>query len=656
MGNKLEFYFRHLSNWITKGNLVNRVNLSSLGIRALYNQIITKSYIKKVYCISKFPIDYYEPLMLNVNKKISELGLDAKVYLNTYSKPVTYDINNDVFKRKRGIAEDNYYEYEKLYNSLSQTDKDAGLVIRDSYKKIKVNKNKLDKLKEMKDSYSYVVDLYKAGGKLTETYVFIEIMASTKEGMSKCEKAIESYLSSNGFIFKSLSSNASNFMVNFAPAGYLRPNNKEFSPVLLSDENLSYLQSFITCGFIGNGNGQLLGLDVKSKQPLILDFFGSGSAQVNLIEAPSGYGKTILAFMSMISMMASGVHVSYLDVKGNEGRKLIDLGLPGVRIDFRSTSKTYVNTLRLDDLEITNMTDAKEFIDMSTEATVNILKIIYSPKDKVDESNCEHIARLAVAKLFSENGVKFTNLNSLCYTANFKYEDLIPKISAILESKANKQYAEVINSLITKCTTKFIVEDVFKGEEITLSKIIDSPLVIYELGRNQGAQEEDINDMIKSTMITYLDSKKISLRKKNKQFSASYYEEVQSKDEFKNLLKYICGVVTRARASNVTVFLLCNSINLMNSDDMRQITSNITTSIIGAFTNEDDYSVLEKIGAKSLRPKIEHISKDENKNKHWFAVKYNTGKEQGETLLKCEFPKSIMEKLKTREEKKYGKD
>ena len=27
-----------------------------------------------------------------------------------------------------------------------------------------------------------------------------------------------------------------------------------------------------------------------------------------------------------------------------------------------------------------------------------------------------------------------------------------------------------------------------------------------------------------------------------------------------------------------------------------------------------------------------------------------------ETLLKCEFPESIMEKLKTREEKKYGKD
>ena len=49
MGNKLEFYFRHLSNWITKGNLVNRVNLSSLGIRALYNQInhLQTEHLKK---------------------------------------------------------------------------------------------------------------------------------------------------------------------------------------------------------------------------------------------------------------------------------------------------------------------------------------------------------------------------------------------------------------------------------------------------------------------------------------------------------------------------------------------------------------------------------------------------------------------------------
>ena len=82
------FYCNHFANWISGGTLVNRGNLSSLGIRPLFSQIVTKQYVKKVICIYQFPVNYFESLGDVIKDKVSSVDKSGKVISNSSSRPV----------------------------------------------------------------------------------------------------------------------------------------------------------------------------------------------------------------------------------------------------------------------------------------------------------------------------------------------------------------------------------------------------------------------------------------------------------------------------------------------------------------------------------------------------------------------------------------
>lgn len=650
----LEFYARHIANWLTNGELVNRRNLSSLGIKALFSQIVTKTHIKRVICIYRFPVDYKSPLINEINSKIALEGASCEAFLNTYSIPTTIDVNKDeVFRRKMAKSEELYYGYKEIFESLSDTEKSIGRTERVGGVKVKISSQQLKKYKDSLDSYQYVVDRIQDNGVFFNTYTFLEIVARNKKELDRCMKEVHSYLNNEGFLFTELSANSSNFLSNFAPAAYMQDSiNKEFTDILLSDENMSYVQSFISHGFIGDGKGTLLGLDKNANLPFILNFFESGARQITLIYAPSGHGKTYEAFLIILSMLANNVHCSYLDVKGDEGEKLLPYEPNAVILDFSNDSNTYVNVLRLDDLEPKSVKEAREFYNMSLKTMVNLLKIIYQPINKKDESDVEHIASIATTKLFKSLDVNPLRPASLKNTKDIKYEDIIPMIAEIKNSQANKQYETVIDSLRTKCTSKFIVQDTFKGREISLKDIINSPLVIYTLNKNKDSSDS-LDDVIRTFMISYLDMKKISIRKSMHEYTSVFYEEIQRKEEFRDLMKHICAVVTGSRSSNVSVFLLCNTLSILDGDDMKPITNNLSTYIMGPIRteNEDYFDVLNNIGCGNLRSLLEIISKDENSHKHLFACKFDTGKHRGMTVVQCNLPKEISDSFATREVK-----
>lgn len=655
-GNIIEFYARHLANWLTRGELVDRGNLSSLGIKALFSQIITKAYVKRVICISKFPVNFKAPLINEINSIIGLEGTSVKAYLNTYSLPVSVNTKDDVFKRKMAKTEEDFNRYTQLFEELSDTDRSLGKTVKvGGGMKFRIRSEDLDRLRSSKESYDYVVNQVKLGSKFFNTFTFLEIMAKDTKELDRCMREVNSYLDNQGFIFTELSSNSSNFLSNYAPGSYLHEySNKEFTDILASDENLSYLQSFISHGFIGNGIGQLIGMDMNSKKPLILNTFESGTKQVNLLYAPSGHGKTTEAFQLIMSNVSADVHCSYLDVKGDEGIKLLPYIPDLINIDFTDTSDAYINCLRLDDLEVTNVTEAREFYNMSVKTTVNLMRIIYQPETPRESADCDSICQVAVNKLFKSRDINYLRPASFKNSANLKYEDLIPMIAEINNSKSYSQFKDLIDGLRIKCTNKFVIEDTFKGREISLTDIIEAPLVVYCLNKNKD-QSESVDNVIRSFMISYLDMKKISIRKSKGLFTAVFYEELQRKEEFKDLIKHICAMVTGARSSNVTVYLLCNTLAVLNGEDMAPIISNLSTCIIGPIVkeNQDDYMVLDKIGCKSLRGYVELISNDENLNKNLFAIKFNTGKITGMTVFKCVMPQSVIDSLATRGVKVY---
>lgn len=646
----IDFYSTLVANWFSNGELINRLKLSSLDIKPLYDRIVTKKYIKKVICITKIPIDYDSSLTEILNEIVFTIDPKCKMYTNSYSVPLNgyIEINSDNFKRGMSQAEDKYKKYSSLFEDLSETELATGKKVSLGLgKRLFISNRTLLKYKEDFESYQYIHHVLSNGGRFSNTFMFIELIAPDNNSLKQIRMGVLEYLLNEEFGIKELRANSSNYMSNYAPATFLHEfSNKEFIDILLSEENLSYITPYRTHGFIGDGIGILFGMEMGSKTPFILNLNGSGDRQINLIAAPSGWGKTLMAFMSAISAIACGLHVSAIDVKGDEWEKLFNI-IRGLKIDISESSRAFVNTLRLDDINVTTSSQAKEFYTMAITSTSNLIKIIVEPKED-ERRDCESIAKNITKKLFSINNVDPSKPKTLINTRNLEYEDLIPLLSDLEASPSYKDSIPLINKMRRLLTEKFKISDTFKGREITLVDIVDSPLVVYSLNRNKD-QIQTIDDSIRTSMISYLDAKKISIRKQQGLGTVVYYEEMQRKEEFKSLITFICGVVTGARSSNVSVFLLCNSIATMRDEDMRPITSNLSTCFIGKVENDEDYEVIESIGCKGLIPKIRMISDKENPLKNYFAVDYNTGVDFGKAVVKCILPKDIENNLHTRD-------
>lgn len=651
MGALYELYCNHFSNWLSGGELINRGKLSSLGIRPLFNQIVTKNSIKKVINIKDFPVDYGEKSFVNIlNKLIFKVSKDCKIYVNTYSIPETLNIGSKVFKSHMAKAEEDYMNYKKIYDSLlTKSEQEIGKEFNlGGGRKLKISEEKLKKLREQYESYLYTVETLKDNNKLSRSYVFIEVIAPDIKTMNVVFPKILEYLDAEEFDYRLVTSNTAKYMCNFSPAGFVKGNDtKDFYETMMSNENLSYLSPYKTHGFIGDGTGCLCGVDIGSKTPLILNFFASGSRQVTLIAAPAGHGKTIQAMEIVLGLLRLGVHCSVLDVKGDEWNRLAPF-TKYTEIDISESSNSYVNVFRLDDLGEIDREDADYFYTSSLRAFQMLIEIKMHSKDPKELRDMEYISRAAFEALMHSAGVDRRIPKTFEYTADLEYDDIIPILESLKRSVSMKPMLNTLEEVKNVCVDMFRTSNMFKGREIKLKDVLDSPLVIYSLNKNADSGSS-VEDSLRTAMIAFLDKKKVRQRKKMKMFTALWYEEMQRKDEFKSLIRFICGNVTGARSSNVSIFLLCNSISAMMGEDMRDITSNLNNFFVGPLVSDKDIENLAELGCESLIPKVEKLINNENIPKNSFAIKFDTGKYSGETICKACLPKKLLDIINTRE-------
>lgn len=650
MASKLnDFYCNYIVNWLSGGALVNKSSMSSLGIRPLYDRIITKSSVKKIICVAGFPLDFDKSFSSTLSRRVSETYQGCKVNISMQCFNSNLNTRSTDFKRNMADAERRYNQYKRTFDSLSESDKAVGKKIYGAGGgSATITKQQLDALKDSFDSYKYCNEVINNQGSLYSTYLFVEMVTPDNKTMVKVRELVCRILDSYGCSYYEIHSNSSKYMESIAPTGYMKSSNqiKEFYPTLMSHENLAMLMPYKSHGFIGDGTGTLMGLDRGSRSPFILNFFKTGDRQINIFLCPSGKGKTINSFMIALSMLDAGFHCSVVDVKGDEWIRLAPF-TKYLNIDISSSNGVYVNTIRIDDVEV-DLESSISFFESAVSSTTNLVKIIVGyPEGSEKERNAEFIIRNGINKLYSKNNVRKENPNTFKFTKDLKYMDLIAVIQEIGLTPAFRQYSDIVNDIINRCTSVFEGTSIFKGKEITVMDIVDTPLVIYSLNKNENSGD-GLSDAIRTFMVTYLDMKKIYLRKKKKEGTVCFYEELQRKAEFRSLIKFISGVVTGARSSNVTVFLLCNNPSTLMDKDVQAITSNISTYIVGPL-NKNDMEVLEYLGLDDLIPKVTLLNKYPGKYKHCFVCKFDTGDISDTCIYSALIPPSILEQLKTRD-------
>ena len=497
---KWDLYTSLLSNYISNGELINRDSLSSLGIKPLYGRIATKTNIKRVFCITQFPIDFDLCLEAVLNAKAKEVDPLAKVYTNSYSVPTTLNVNTKIFKDNMAAAEAAYEQYSSMFDDLSKTEKATGRKVSlGGGVHFFITKAQLKKIKGNHLSHQYIHEAVSEGCGLSNTFFFVEVICTKNSSLKRVSKEITRFLDEREFSYFPLTSNVSYYLSNFSPASYLKEfTNKEFVDLLMTDENLTHTIPTKTHGFIGNGSGTKIAFDVRAQAPFILNFFEGGGRQVVLMSGGSGTGKTVLSQMACASLMFDGVHCLIIDVKGDEWPKMEQICEGVLVVDISEQSTSFVNTLRLDDIEIESVEDGLAFYNMAKTATVELFKLLIQPKSD-NESMVSSMLNLCVEKIFTNNNVNPNLPSTYKYTKVLKYDMILDNLEALKQSPTYSKYIDLIDDMKIKLESQLRHSNLFRGKEIVLSDIIKSKCVVATLNKNDN-QIQTIEDSIRSLM------------------------------------------------------------------------------------------------------------------------------------------------------------
>lgn len=648
----IDLYSDYFANWLSGGNLINQEKISLLGIKPLYDRFVTHRMISKAWYIYSFPVHNNLNITEVIRKEMFKLCPTVKTIVHTYNVPLRMNVNNDVFKRQFHRAEDDYAKYNAVFSQLSQSEQATGHAgyTQDGHK-FYITKHQLDRIKDNYDSYNYIYKTATSGGTFVHTYYFIQASAPTKRDMKIYKKELMSLLGSLNVGYKEVVGRIGTYLSNFGPATYIRDDVRRFIPMLMSNENLTEQMPYKTKGLVG-GKGLLLGLDAETKLPLMVDFFNSGAAQVIMMLAKSGAGKTFSAFQIALSLIALDIHVSAIDIKGREWRKLLKF-VDGIEINMDDENPRFVNTMRLDDFGCTRE-NSEYYFRMAVRATVNLLSIMVNLKENEGNvTDLETILEQAVLKYFSQNNVDSKNPKTFVNTRRMKYADIIDIVADLATTKSYSAEQRALCAVIrSRCSTFFVTEGRYSKafmNEITVAEVLRKPLVIYSFNKNADVML-DTMDTLRVFMVQYLDTKKQSIRKEQKLHTAAFYEELQRSNQFGKLVETISHSVTGSRSNNVMIFLLLNAVSVFNNNELNAIKSNITTKIVGKLEDGDIDLLVKEYGCKPIQKQLEKINdKSTNRWQNCFAILYDTGVDVDKAIYRTVVPQYMLEQFKTRD-------
>lgn len=649
----IDVYAEAIANWVSGGNLVNRDKISLLGIRPLYDRFLTNGYITKVWCINALPVYYNKGISLAIRREMFELMPSVKTVIHTVDLPVNINVMGDVFRRQMARAAESYNRYRDVFEAMREDEQLTGSVQVDANgNKIRINAQILNSIKQTYDSYKYVYQQVSNGQTFYNTYYFIQASAKTKREIRLYAKHLKVLLEGQGIIYTEVKGTMSQYLNNYCPNTFIQEPTKRYLPMLFSQENIVSTMSYKTKGLVGD-KGILLGNDVQTSLPFWLDFTGSGAAQVCLLLAKSGNGKTYIAFLAALGFAGINIHWSAIDIKGNEWYEHLHELMNIVKISMDDVNGRFVNFLRLDDMKCTSE-DCVECYDSAVRDTIILFTLMtnLSPSEG-NPADLTSILETAVNKVFASKDVVKTNPATFIRTKNLKYEDVLDIISELMLSNSySEEKCKICGIIRDRCSVYLSSEGRYSNafkHEITVTEILNTPGVVYAFNKNAGVTLDTL-DSIRVHMAQGLDGRKTLYRKRKHQYTAAFYEELQRCEQLETLVQAMSARVTGSRSDNVIIFLLLNAISAFDSKQFAAIKSNITTMLVGKVQHDDIDILVNTYGCAPIKDYITAISEDANeKYRNNFAVYYDIGYKVDKTIIKATLPQRIEKLFETRD-------
>ena len=674
---KLQMYAYYFRHFITRGKYIGKNIISVDGLIPRYGVIQTRNYSKKIILLQRFvPLNYGDPVARIVRAETIQRFPGVRVIVNIHGTPKKINIKDMVYLNRYNRAEELYHAYRQEFSTMSGSEKVSGRQYRlENGSKFVVSKSEYLKARDTYYSYQYVTDCKNQGIQLFEVTYAIELLIPVQYKIDDVvEFVLDILTNKEGINVKLIESQSSEYLSEMGASAY-KKNKYKFPSMLFSSQHLAINSSYLSPGLTGNGD-VLVGLDQKSQSPFVHNFFNSGGAKVVLVTGTTGSGKTEICFNLCLGFTGQDIHCSALDFKGNEWIKLGALGVPYKVFHIGAKTGTYVNFLRLDDQVTPNTPDAEFKIlkESAITATTKLLTVMTNLQENEGNlADVEHIIRDSVCKLYAQTESQFSDrMDFVQATSKLTYKHVIDiiheKCVAAVSNKEDtanydEEYARICRLCVVRCNP--YVENytgngaIFK-HELTVKEILDTPLIIYSLDKNQDGHAS-VEDTVGLFMIQYLDMKKQYLRRLQGKFTAAFYEEVQRCGNIKSITDFMSANVTGSRSNNLAIFLLMNALSTFESQDFAAIKSNITMHITGKMLSQDVHKLINEYDCMDIREDLYKINPDADPNNkerddsfiyrdygYCFVVKYRKNETMYDsTIVKVEFPPEIMEQLKT---------
>ncbi len=647
-------YSEYFANWISGGSLISQDKISALGLRPLFDRFITHDWVTKIWCVRALPVKYDKNLSDLVRQEMFKRDPKVRTVINCISIPVNLNVRNSMFIRQFENVSTRYHQLDDFFKTLTPEQRMAGVsyVNEASGRKMYITQDQMKDAEEEYLSYMYIYDQVTSGHIFTNTYYFIQASAKNKKYLRKYAKDLDSVLGSEDVRFFELHGNIGEYLDNFCPATYSDGGYGKFPSMFLSDDNLVGLLSYKTMGLIG-GNGVLIGMDNRTGLPFLLDFFNSGTAQINMILGKTGCGKTFAAFAIALGLIGLGLHISAVDIKGGEWSKLVPF-VKTLIIGMDSADSKFVNTLRLDDIECSSEEEAIDVYNTAIRGTVRLFEIAVNlQENEGNVMDLESILNRAVRKVFSKVGVISGNTLTYGRSRNLKFADVIDVINQLKFSASYTESQKMLCQLIITRTSDFFLPQGRYAKsfqnELTLNDVLESEAVIYDFNKNSDVMLDTLDSM-RVFMVQFLDGKKQTYRKRRKQHTAAFYEELQRCEQFGLLVDEISHKVTGSRSNNVIIFLLLNSVTTFDSSAFSAIKSNITTKIIGKMNSQDVQKLVKDFDCAPIEKYLTDICNDKtNALSHCFAIQYDTGVDTNKVVCRTVMPAALTKHFNTRD-------
>ena len=651
----ISYYVTKIVNKFTKNTIVKKdESLSHVELQIEHDRIYTKNSVKKVWNIRALDTFVDVGILGSIRNDMKMLIPQAKTEVIVHTEP--YHVS---FYDKK--IQDKYAYWVGVHNNLQKqlSEMDEVETLKDNYKKRTLedkvsglgsgayNEVRLKNIKDMIASFQKLESNTNNMGTAVLASVFIECKCPDEDVLEMYEERLEKLLQRHKMRFKPVEEDLKEYLINYGMASLNKEKNIKYEPsIVLTDRDEADMTDY-SQGRLGDPVFQIyIGTDIDTGSPIFLNFTRNQKAQVILVAAKTGFGKTYVCKTTSLFHKLNKHRVCIMDYKGNEWGALGEL-YKYERISFSTKNPSFVNKMKIS--LIGNEEDIRASYYTSLRGTVKDMVTLVNPnKEQFDD--VETLAYEIVQGIFLKFLVEPGNINTYHLSHEINMADEIWKAISSASNQAGmiERHGQILTLTLKRLEQYFSPlggKRYLFENEIMIDDILKSEGIVFDLGMNRGEQHnlpyKEL--LLRMHNMIYLMDIYTTYNKTQGLFTVKYFEEIQRTLTDERFLSMYNSAVSGGRSDNVIVYLLVNTAeSLLSSEhpDALAITENITTRLGGFMEEEPRRIFAEKSGLQKHKYKLDRIYSDIRYN-NCFVIAYDTGAYRDVATINTRIPPEV---------------